>query len=509
MGDGMKKLLWTILLAFSASTVYAQVPSFRYLTGASEPPIFTCSFSVNNGMVAVSSTPLYYQCSNVTGTYQWNAISGVKYAASAPSGACSAGALPVQVNLHDIWVCDTSTHLWTKSSGGAVFPSGGTAGTVPYNLTETPAGGVQGAAAWALPGVPGRTVTGATDAIVESDRGTVVTYNRSSAIAVALTSATTIGSNFDFAVININAGAATFTPGAGTINGGSTLVVNEGDNCVISSPDNTNYTALCSPGTVVAGTNVTITKTATGKQINATSGSTSVASVIPGDLICAVHADTTILPETITGGTSTGSSCTVNYSFSTWESYVITGQVIGVAGNSTTGLNGGPYTTTAGGNYAHVSFPCTVAAGSIASGGTLYRWCENQVTDGTTAQNFAYNQKATGSLVTGAAFNNRVQMAFTSSSSAPAFYLRTQGGLLYPSAIGVPNSKNYAAGELDFNMVDLGGLCVTTIASISFQGESGFAGMGAPTDTCPSTLLVSIQFTAATAGNAIEIVSFQ
>lgn len=43
--------------------------------------------------------------------------SGVKYVATAPSGACSAGALPVQVNLHDIWVCDTSTHLWTQSGG--------------------------------------------------------------------------------------------------------------------------------------------------------------------------------------------------------------------------------------------------------------------------------------------------------------------------------------------------------------------------------------------------------
>ena len=56
----------------------------------------------------------------------------VKYVSSAPSGACSAGALPVQVNLHDIWVCDTSTHLWTKSGGGGgtqyLAPSGDVTG---------------------------------------------------------------------------------------------------------------------------------------------------------------------------------------------------------------------------------------------------------------------------------------------------------------------------------------------------------------------------------------------
>ena len=76
MGDGMKKYLVAILALFASLTAAAQVPSFHYLTGASEPPIFTCSVSVNNGMVAVSSTPKYYQCSNVTGSYAWNAIGG-------------------------------------------------------------------------------------------------------------------------------------------------------------------------------------------------------------------------------------------------------------------------------------------------------------------------------------------------------------------------------------------------------------------------------------------------
>lgn len=126
------------------------------------------------------------------------------------------------------------------------LPGGGTAGTVPYNLTETPSGGVQGSAAWTLPGVPGRTVTGTTDSITQADRGSVVTYNSGSAVAVTLTSAATLGSNFFFAAYNPGTGTATFTPGAGTINGNAALAVSTGQSCAISSSDNVNYIALCS-----------------------------------------------------------------------------------------------------------------------------------------------------------------------------------------------------------------------------------------------------------------------
>ena len=156
------------------------------------------------------------------------------------------------------------------------LPSGGTAGTQPFNLTETPSGGVQGAAAWALPGLPGRTVTGATDTITEADRQHTITYNYGSAIAVTLTSAATLGSNFSFAVQNIGAGSATFTPGAGTINGGATLVLAQGRNCAVSSPDNTNYIARCASGQETASGGVTATPSAYGTALSLTNTATTV-----------------------------------------------------------------------------------------------------------------------------------------------------------------------------------------------------------------------------------------
>ena len=175
-------------------------------------------------------------------------------------------------------VCPNGTGNALTTSGCVTgsLPSGGTAGTQPFNLTETPSGGVQGAAAWALPGLPGRTVTGSTDTITEADRQHTVTYNYASAVAVTLTSAATLGSNISFAVQNIGAGAATFTPGAGTINGGATLVVSQGQNCAVSSPDNTNYIARCASGQVTGSGGVTATPSAYGTALSLTNTATTV-----------------------------------------------------------------------------------------------------------------------------------------------------------------------------------------------------------------------------------------
>ena len=159
---------------------------------------------------------------------------------------------------------------------GIPVPSGGTAGTQPFTLCETPSGGVQGTWNPCLPGLPGRTVTGATDTITEADRQHTVTYNYGSAVAVTLTSAATLGSNISFAVQNIGAGAATFTPGAGTINGASTLVLSQGQNCAVSSPDNTNYIARCASGQVTASGGVTATPSAYGTALSLTNTAATV-----------------------------------------------------------------------------------------------------------------------------------------------------------------------------------------------------------------------------------------
>ena len=154
--------------------------------------------------------------------------------------------------------------LYENSVPAAARLAGPTSGSVPYTLTSTPSGGVAQAPVWALAGIGGRTNTGSTDTIAATDRGSVIVENNASAVAVTLASAATLGSNFDFAIYNENAGTATLTPGAGTINGNSSLAVAEGQNCAINSPDNTNYIARCSSGQVMAGTGLTATPSASG-----------------------------------------------------------------------------------------------------------------------------------------------------------------------------------------------------------------------------------------------------
>ena len=44
------------------------------ITGTSNPPSLPCSFAVNNLVYAASTTNLYYQCSNTTGSYLWNPL---------------------------------------------------------------------------------------------------------------------------------------------------------------------------------------------------------------------------------------------------------------------------------------------------------------------------------------------------------------------------------------------------------------------------------------------------
>ncbi len=159
--------------------------------------------------------------------------------------------------------------IYENSTPTAARLAGPTSGTVPYDLCSTPSSSLAQAPAWCLPGIAGRTVTGTTDTIAATDRGTSILYNSASAVAVTLTSAATLGNNFDFAVVNENAGTVTLTAGAGNIypGGSTTLAVTEGQNCAFSSPDNVNYVARCSPGQVVAGSGVTATASATGTSI--------------------------------------------------------------------------------------------------------------------------------------------------------------------------------------------------------------------------------------------------
>jgi hypothetical protein len=171
--------------------------------------------------------------------------------------------------------------IYENSSPTAARLAGPTVGTVAYDLCSAPSGGVAQAPSWCLPGIAGRTVTGTTDTVATTDRGSTITYNSASSVAVTLTSAATLGNNFDFAALNENTGTVTFTAGAGDIfpGGTTTLAMTEGQTCAFSSPDNTNYVARCSPGQVTAGTGVTLTPSATGISISSTGGTPPLSSV--------------------------------------------------------------------------------------------------------------------------------------------------------------------------------------------------------------------------------------
>lgn len=165
------------------------------------------------------------------------------------------------------------------TSGAATRVAAASGGTVPLTLVEIPGSQAQ----FALPGVPGRTVTTTTDTIALTDRSNAITYNSASSVAVTLTSAATLGSNFSFKAFNKAAGNVTFTPGAGTINGSSTLVLTEGQNCVISSPDNTNFIAGCSVGQISWGSGITATPTPYGVSVTA-SGSSGITGGTSGQV---------------------------------------------------------------------------------------------------------------------------------------------------------------------------------------------------------------------------------
>jgi hypothetical protein len=85
-------------------------------------------------------------------------------------------------------------------------------------------------------------------------------------------------------VENTGAGTDTFTPSAGTINGGASFPLAQGQNCVLAT-DNTNWTTSCAPGQVTAGTGITITPSATGDAVAVTSGTYAPASGIAGSAL--------------------------------------------------------------------------------------------------------------------------------------------------------------------------------------------------------------------------------
>lgn len=213
-------------------------------------------------------------------------------------GSCPAGATGYG------FICANSSIHWLSFSnvGGAYYPVMGvsTAGTVDglgyftnsylqasltpptangvYNIVYNVTGGVAVPPTAGLVGLTARNVTGTTDTILYSDNNARVVYNGSANVSVTLPTATTMGNAHFYAVIdNLLTGTSTtvtITPTTWTIgaNAASTLVISEGQSCVIYVDPNssTNWATHCGESAIVPGSGIGVSRTNTGITIQLT-----------------------------------------------------------------------------------------------------------------------------------------------------------------------------------------------------------------------------------------------
>jgi hypothetical protein len=194
------------------------------------------------------------------------------------------GILQYRTATHD-FIAASALADPTTTNGDLLQRSGGVlvriaAPTGPNNVAEilcsTPSGGVGQLWTACLQGVAGRSVSGASDTVAATDRAGWITYTGSSATAITLPSAASFGSNFVFGVAvtgTVGGTGATLTTSTSHFQpeNSSTFVILQGENCTFTSYDNVDWFHRCSPGQLVAGTNVTFTRSQFGVTINATS----------------------------------------------------------------------------------------------------------------------------------------------------------------------------------------------------------------------------------------------
>jgi hypothetical protein len=165
-------------------------------------------------------------------------------------------------------------------------------------------GGVAQTPALFLPGVPGRSTASATDTILVTDRVDRVQYTNGGAVAVTVPAAGTTGfaNNFAFKSKVTGSGTvATFTPGAGTCNTGSTCVLTQGQDALFSSQDNVNYTMDSHDPPLIAGTNITLTRGDYGLTVSTTNTTVAAGTAAMGTGSIASAACATVVTVSATG----------------------------------------------------------------------------------------------------------------------------------------------------------------------------------------------------------------
>lgn len=231
----------------------------------------------------------------VSGTYTGPAgLASTATAAASAGTECSSGqsarGVDASWNAKD---CFTPSGVSAGSQYGVQYSADGTGGfgavTPPttngdYQVTYHVTGGAAVAPTARQTGLLARGVGGttSTDTILYSDANNAVEYGGSVAVAVTLPTPTTLGNtNFYTIMDNRTTGsstALTITPTTWTINGGATLTVANGQKCRISIDPNTstNWLGLCGEPPIVAGTNVTVSRTPAGITINSSAASGTV-----------------------------------------------------------------------------------------------------------------------------------------------------------------------------------------------------------------------------------------
>jgi hypothetical protein len=180
---------------------------------------------------------------------------------SVTSGACGTGGggvspggtdTAVQFNNSGAFGGDAANFFYNSSTHNLTITGALATAANSFALSQLVNPAAQGdvlcgnsTSAWAdcTPGLQQRSITGATDTIAATDRGNMISYSGPSAVAVSLPAASSFGNNFFFHVEVTGAGAPTFTPASGTINGAASFTPPQNSFGTIYSPDNVNYTA--------------------------------------------------------------------------------------------------------------------------------------------------------------------------------------------------------------------------------------------------------------------------
>lgn len=261
-------------------------------------------------------------------------ITALGVAAGANGGILTRPATWVNNNVPKI---STSTGIVDSGIAASAFTgdsgSGGTVGFVPAPGAGDSAAGkfLAAGGGWQLPSSlsePVNAQTGTTYTVVAGDKGKLVNFSNTSAIAVTLPQATgAFSAGFFFDVQNINTGLTTITPTTSTIDGASTLLIPKGYGLRIVS-DGTNwqisgFKAL--QGRVLLNT-LTASASAT---LDDTSSITSAFSKYEIELVNIVPATNNVTPllQVRSGG-----------SFQT-TSYLSAGVYANPVGSGTTGPN--------------------------------------------------------------------------------------------------------------------------------------------------------------------------